>query len=422
MLTFTRSRIAYFIVLISLFFFIYAPRINFAVPVNLSIVVFLVFILWNYSILFKSLYIQSYSLIFWFFLTFYNLIIASFYGHDYTFFSKISASVPSYLIFGSILYYVVKKYNFFSEINPFIYLLKVFLYIILGNSVIIFSEFIFPEFKSFLESILFNDFNNLNIIHYADHPFILRGFSSAAGAGQSLFSSLGVLIVFYFYYRKIFSLGRTFLFFLILFLAQIFLGRIGIIYSLIFFILFSTHLIIELGIKSIIFKIRTILQIVIVILILFFAVDFINLDTDVIKWSFDWFDLNDGIVENSTSKEITDNYFFLPNNITHLLFGVGFFDGISKIYGRSDVGYVKTIFSCGILLGSILYLQIFFKLVEFSRKINGSRMFFYLLIFLFFSAEFKEPFMYQNFAGRALFLIFGFLGAFFYDSSISHKP
>ena len=416
------SKVWYILIFISLFLFIYAPRLVFGITINLSIVVFLLYVIIFFKYFLRSLYIQPTFLMFWFFLAIYNLIVAYSYGHDYSFFSKIATSVPLYLIFGSIFYYVVKKYNFFSGNTPLIFLLKNILFVILINSLIILGEFAIPDFKTLIESVLFNDFSNVDIIHYADHPFVLRGFSSAAGAGQSLFSSIGVLIVFYFYFKRLFTLSKTIVYFVLLFSAQIFLGRIGLIFSLGFLGIFFIKIIFDFILKNAIFKVRIFLQLLAVFILFKLTISVIDFDADVLKWSFDWIDLNEGIVENSSSKEISDNYFFLPSNPIHLIFGVGFFDGSSNIYNRSDVGYVKTIFSCGVIFGVMLYSLVFFKLYKFSFKFKGSGMFFCSLIITLLLAEFKEPFIYQNFVGRAVFLMLGFLGTLiFEDNAVYNK-
>ena len=98
---------------------------------------------------------------------------------------------------------------------------------------------------------------------------------------------------------------------------------------------------------------------------------------------------------------------YLPDDPVHLLFGIGFFEGLGNIYPRTDSGYLKTILSIGVPLGILLYAVIIFMFFRVNRV---SSKYFWLVVSVsgvMLLVEVKEPFLYQNFAARMIFLLSG---------------
>jgi O-antigen ligase len=98
---------------------------------------------------------------------------------------------------------------------------------------------------------------------------------------------------------------------------------------------------------------------------------------------------------------------FIPKNIFHLMFGIGFFEGTARIYPRTDSGYLKTLLSIGLPLGLLLYGWIFRLIFHIRRKDNLLGWLSISVILTFGILEIKEPFLYQNFSARLICLVAG---------------
>jgi hypothetical protein len=133
----------------------------------------------------------------------------------------------------------------------------------------------------------------------------------------------------------------------------------------------------------------------------------IQLDAEISSWAFEWVDgLMSGEVSSSSSDDL-GTMLFLPHDVVHLFFGIGFFEGEGRLYPRSDSGYVKTILSIGLLFGGVLYGTIAWMFGQ-IRKVDRRYSLFVLSVLGFmFLVEIKEPFLYQNSAARLIFLLSG---------------
>ena len=341
------------------------------------------------------------------FLAVYHVFIASLYSSDPRYFSSIQVSLISYLIFGFMLsgLLVATKTSDcqFEEklIDKLLYVSALSIFI---NSCLILLEYTFPDFKVVIESMLVNDpSSNIN---YSEHAFRLRGLSAAGGAGLSVVNAFGVLLFIFLMVNKIVSQEFSVLGALIIVLSNIFTGRTGLLFGILFFIVLLFVAVWQLIKNGFWHKVRGIALIAFLIILIGILFDF-DLDPEVAAWAFEWVDgLQAGELESTSSDELR-MMLFLPENLMHLLLGIGFFEGVNDLYSRTDSGYVKTILSVGAPLALWLYSTIcllFFQVNKISSKYHWLivvALAFMLLV------EWKEPVMYQNYLARVVFLLSG---------------
>jgi hypothetical protein len=387
------------------FFFIFAPRLDLNVVLHTGFisVIFLVMLV---SFGQRKLPLFPRPLVpvvaFFLFLAIYHVILATFYDNNASYFFSICISVIISVVFGWLLAsYLIKCGTDVGDLLDHILVMCTLIAIL--NSTVILIEFAFPEIKSNIERYLLQ--NSEGLI-YAEHPFQLRGLTSAGGAGLSVFNAMAILFIIYLVSIKKISSSFALLGAVIISYSNVFTGRTGLIISLILIIALLMVLLIKnfnngfLGVMSAI-------SVAIFSLYLMNVSTNFDLDSEVAGWAFEWVDgLIDGNFETKSSDDLK-TMLFLPESPIHLLFGVGFFEGNGKIYPRTDSGYLKTILSIGVPLSILMYLTIillFFKLCKVSSKylwLVVSSLGIMLII------EVKEPFLYQNFTARVILLLSG---------------
>jgi hypothetical protein len=188
--------------------------------------------------------------------------------------------------------------------------------------------------------------------------------------------------------------------------SNVFTGRTGLILGIVFVLILGVVLLVKNFRSGVYGGIRISILVLSSMFFLQFTYDF-DLDAEASAWAFEWVDyFNTGKIETASTQDL-ENMLFLPNNLIDLLFGIGFFEGDSRLYSRSDSGYLKTLFSIGVILGTLLYFvigRLFFNLSKVSRKYHWLVVL--VLAYMFF-VEIKEPFLYQNFASRLILLLSG---------------
>jgi hypothetical protein len=400
------------IVFCIIFFYIFATRINVGGGINLAFVsILLVFIVFlGFVIKYHRLFVPKtifFLGLFLLILALYHLMLALIYGNDFTYFMHISTSILLSVMFGWSLSFIVVRRG--ADISNLIdMLILVSAVSVLLNSVVIIFEHYFPVFKVFLESLLLN-VEGANI-DYAEHLFRHRGLSAAGGAGLSVLNALAVLLFIFLMVNKKVSSCTALFSSLIIVISTVFIARTGLIFGLFFlFVLFVVIIIRNLrsGFKG---SFRAVALVLLFLFALGFAINFdfsSSPDRSAFNWAFEWVDgLMSGRLETASSDSLK-SMLFLPDNPLDLLFGIGYFEGNSNLYPRTDSGYLKTFLSVGVLLGSLLYLVIgfmFFRLRKVSKKYDWLVV--SALAFMFI-VEVKEPFLYQNSAARLIFLLSG---------------
>ena len=332
----------------------------------------------------------------------YFFAISTIYVNEFVDFIKICISVNVSLMFG----WMVGRYMVISGVahrKVIDAILRWVMFVAIANSLIVLCEAISPEIKSYIESRLVQ--NTVGLI-YSEHPFQLRGLASAGGAGLSLFNAVAMLIILHFFIKKELSAKPSLLASLIILIATIYIGRTGLIVGLTMFVLLNATVLLIALRKGVLSSISDI------VLILGTAFSFLYysnnwLEDDVKGWAFEWIDSFLMGSSLSGSSDDLKNMLFLPSSGSHLIFGIGFFEGENALYDRSDSGYVKTIFSLGLPLSIAVYL-VFIWLITRVKWVNKKyNLFTYILVAVMLIAEIKEPFMYQNYTARLILLLAG---------------
>jgi hypothetical protein len=393
--------------------FIFAPRINVYGGLNLGVLSVLIIFSILYKKIISALFIRNIFLLFIiiFGIGFYHYFLSIVYDNNGTYFFSICISMCISILFG---FSFVSLISTGKEVRgELIYkLIKLSVIAVFINSVILLIEFFYPEFKTVLESMLVQ--NPLANINYEEHAFRFRGLASAGGAALSIVNAVAVWLC-----VSLAIQGRISKLFALVIIStlcasNIFTGRTGLIFSLLFMFLYL------LTIMKSIFTLKpkinykfivTSISLILFFIILKYIISNIELPQEVMNWAFEWTDgLIDGKVDSSSSDGLKD-MLYLPENPIHLFFGIGFFEGYSVLYPRTDSGYLKTILSIGLILSLVFYGIIFFLIYQITKLDKSLRLTFFPLILFLFFVEIKEPFIYQNYASRIVFLL---IGAYFF--------
>lgn len=387
---------------IILFFYILAPRINFFVPINTGVISALIFFFYSYKASLKSFKIKEniYFISFLLFLICYHFAFAMFYGNNSTYFISILASLVVYTLFS----FTLSAQLYSSEYNSLniVKLIKIVVCIIFANSLIIILEFQYPPFKDLIESYLVNEVSSN--ISYAEHPFRLRGFSSSGGAGLSIINAASVWFCAVLAKRRQINKSLALLFILVITLSNLFTGRTGLVYSIVFSIYFLIFVYFSRLNSN---KLSIFRDIVIILIGISFMPEF-ELNDEIISWAFEWTKgFETGSFSSASTDELNEMLFIPTDNIFNLFLGIGFFEGVNDFYPRTDSGYLKTLLSVGLIFAILFYAIIFYKFFKITLRYKNLRLYIYPILILILISEVKEPFIYQNFLSRVIFLIIG---------------
>jgi len=393
-----------------IFLYILAPRLNFPFPIHGGFLAVLLGFTFSYKNVYKAmsnLKIQAVLLIFIFF-ALYQLVFAVLYGHNPFYLLSIFISLSFSLIFSFAVpakFFIQSSNNSDTNevrISIFYKLMKMIVYVIFLNSLIIVVEFYFPSFRDFLEGMLVNNKNSN--INYEEHAFRFRGFSASGGASLSVINAVAVWLATMLCINNRLSNLRTILLIIVICASNIFTGRTGLIFSLLFgsFFLIYKYIpdLFRNGFRSLIANIS-------ILTIVIYVLPQIQISDEILDWAFEWSDgLKTGNIDSGSTDELK-TMLFMPSNPFHLMFGVGYFEGTSGIYPRTDSGYLKTLFSFGFFWAACLYF-LFFKLIFDITKIDKElRSYIFPIIVFLLIVELKEPFIYQNYLSRTLLLLIG---------------
>ena len=248
------------------------------------------------------------------------------------------------------------------------------------------------EFKLFLSEIL-PQAGNIDPLRLNR----VRGLSNSGGADHSMQLAICGLGYIYFYISTNKIVHRIILLSLysILMFSTMFIARTGFLVemlALIFAIIFfdrnkvSTLFILFSAISIAIFSILTFLPLI----------DYITNDVfsnETLPWFISLFSIvTDGKLNDSNVDLL--QMLYLPDDFFLLLFGTGGYEFFLN-YNRSDSGYVKFIFSVG-LINSLLFVSFVFYSAFKLFNARGDSLFFGVLsifIFLAIALNIKEPFL-----------------------------
>jgi hypothetical protein len=272
---------------------------------------------------------------------------------------------------------------------------KHILYVILINSLVMFSQLFISEFKIFTETILYN---NVSDIHFQS---LLRvgGLYLSGGALASVFQGFGLLLLPLLYRENKINFIQTVCYFIILSLSIVITGRSGLLLipiSIILFIRYSS------------FKTKFTLISFFLIAYLFSSSFFLMIETlvfgennDLLSFNYDRLmrlDSSSGGSDISGTLNIILNKFSISNNIKTLFFGDLNFSNL-KYTNVSDMGWNINLYKFG-LFGIVIYYVPFFVILFslFKKKIGDKSKGFFVKIIILSTIlfEFKEQFIYAR--------------------------
>ena len=213
------------------------------------------------------------------------------------------------------------------------------------------------------------------------------------GASASVVLSIGCLICLYFIVTTDLKHSKKYyIFYAIICLAQMFVGRTGLYFSIFFFALFMIYSLNKKGVLLI----RAIGIVFFMLLLVFFYLEFVP-DTQLKRRTINW--VGEILIRNSDTPSAIET--ILSMNIPPLtletFFGTGIVNGMTEsgVIINSDIGYMQTYASIG-FLGAIIYYCVVYIYMLYERKCVKETVIrtFLLMLFVFiFIIEFKEPFL-----------------------------
>ncbi len=396
-----------------IYLFLLTPRVNFLGGFNLGNLSFVLLFFFAFptivasikkSLNVKHLIVASVLI----FLSLYFLFISHIYGFENQIFYTYPISTIVYFILGFILsrQYALNTNGHSRHKKIIVYTMVM---VSLVHSIIIIAQFVIPSLKDFIEGFLYQD--PLANIDY-ETSFRARGFSAAGGAAMSAYLALSIWLIFYLNILKKIDIPTTFLFAIIISFATFLIGRTGLVGVLIYFSIYFFYLFYKSMFNvSVIGKFKFFVIPIFLIVFYFSYTSFLTAsenNLELATWSSELFD--NGLANTSSFKILTEQMLFLPSDPVHLLFGIGYFEGDGYKYGRSDSGFIKTIFSIGII-GSLLFYGIFIAYVFKFYKNKKALLLLIPILLVLLIFEIKEPMLYQNFTGRTFIFLLGVLYA-----------
>lgn len=396
----------------ALYFFILAPKFYISglgvIDSGIISVFLLILLTWSGRVQFILNRFLPFGLVFIFLLLltlFSSLVSLQFgpYGHHYYFFV-----VPLYILVGISIGAYYSRFLSFHEL--LIFLLKLLIVIGALNSLFIILSFFFPEFRQILEGVLHQD--ERSNINYSEREIRLRGLAAGGGANQSLFLGALIVIAFGLYLYRAMRFINMIIIVVILFSANLLVGRTGILIS---FLGVSFILVVFLAKAAFSY----VLNVKAVYILLFSAgftvllptIVYIVFPDSVYHYALGFFYSGLGGVSDEGTIRILIRYYRIPDSAVTFLIGVGngsgsFFEGAS-----GDPGFMKMFTAVGFLGSLLFYSTIFYLGFKLSRQ-SKMVVLFIALFFIWFLAEFKEPFMLKGYFARAMWIFIGIMSVY----------
>lgn len=407
----TRNRFIFIALFCCVAFFVLGTTLNLGglvLPLNVAAIGF-IFLISMIGINFYTFIRENFQVLAFFVVLmlsfgFYSALIEQvMFHHNQTRFElgflRISINNCVMFFIGMCLIYLFKKFNLDRY-----ELLKMFFYVSVLNSALILFSFINQDFRVALESILFQ--SPTSNINYMELDWRLRGIAAGGGASLSMFNAFSVMCGVLLTENKRVS-PTVFLFgSLIITASCIVIARTGLMVSL---AILSFWIFLNL-LKP---QRQTMLPLIAVFSIFIaLVISYIDVFMRVIPWALEIFlNILDGRGASSKSTNELFSMFDIPDQLVNLLLGFGFIE--SSVEFRSDSGYVKTMYAVGALAAFALYALIFFILFKYPvKQIEKGKVYWILFATMLVFTEIKEPFMYQNYLGRALLLFVLFFSPF----------
>lgn len=345
------------------------------------------------------------------------LVVAAYAGlvttlrgmNDLTFAVQIAKVATLYLGSGVIIGVVCIGFN---SPDKFDILIKALVYCCLIQSIFIALGIFSIQFRVTMDSLIAAT-GNTNYLE----SFRVRGFSASGGASLGLIQAIGVLSALYFSFKT--NKGYYFLIAIIIWIPIFFVARTGFFIGAIFVLTYFLSLLrIYRLLRQLLFTPTgltgtTVITISILIIFLkpdsFFEPEAFERTAHAVRWGLELFlNLQSGKMETETTTALFD-MLVIPDELSYFIFGFGVFDSGAFGYGRTDSGYLKTLYSSGIIGVFAIYGTLFSALLITTVSYNSREFTAYMLVLVavIVVVELKEPFLYQNYFGRYAFILIG---------------
>jgi hypothetical protein len=292
-------------------------------------------------------------------------------------------------------------------------MMKLIVIITTLQALFIILTFIFPPFRIAVFSIIKGPEQLHKITSVTSIIKRVSGISAVAGAGLSMMQFFGFACSYTLAHAR-HTPNRIFYIIacLLIFVSNIVVGRSGLIlavafsigYSGLFFLLNKRK---DVAVKNIT---KLISLCIIGLLALYFSLSESlrhYISYKVLPWALEIVLAGGDPAESKTVSTIS-RFLFLPDTWQGILFGYGTFDSLNGVHRNSDSGFVRLIFSFGVL-GCTLFYSIFLKLSHTLIKIEKNHTFsiFMIIVMSFFLVfESKEPFLTFLPIQKLFFLLF----------------
>lgn len=288
----------------------------------------------------------------------------------------------------------------------------------------VFAFFINPEFKNWVLS-SFSDNGNI------DYTASVRAKGiSGGGSTISFFFFFGVLYCFYLINqssRKFHKLV-SYIAIPIFFVAMLLTGRTGLLFLLIsFFIVFcfqSFNILFNLRLNKKTLKLVFLFSFISTIVVTFLYFSYLKVGGvsthfggDALSSILSW--VSKESTGDSTVIVLLSNHLTVNPDLTGLIFGDPNY--LLSAKNHTDIGYLRILNDFG-LIGFILYYSsIFILLYGLASNISDRyvKHLAYIMLFILFIAEFKEPYMFKHLIVSS-YLFFFFLFGLYYEKNNPH--
>lgn len=311
--------------------------------------------------------------------------------------------------------YLISKYFIQRSID---YLLFCLLIIFGIQGALVFLNFIIPSYRELL-FVLMPPGGNITEDHFSS-AFRTRGFTQNSGAIVSAYFGIGFLIAAYFLSSLRLSRkdrNAVLITLPLVLISLLFTGRTGLIiiplaFVLYYFLLFVNE---RFQFKSLGILITIPLASVLVYFVIRIGISAISPDYEIImllweKWALDNFLVNFGLANETTSGVNTlhrlEAYIIFPSD------NIKFFFGDTTTWGviRTDLGYIRMLFSVG-FLGALLFYSAFIYI--FLTTYNNVKTYSLKVLISFFMVwmlivEYKEPVFGNIYFASTIFLLYFF--------------
>ena len=285
-------------------------------------------------------------------------------------------------------------------------LLMVLNLVVILNCVVVISEFIFPNFRVLVESILVSAGNR----DWSD-SFRYRGIASSGGASLSLLSAISTAVSLHLFDKCKISGIHLLIIMLILFTSVLLIGRTGLVLIM---VVLCGWLFFEAGTKGIGFKNVALLTFSIAALSIFIVPFIKTVLTE--RYSLGMFNYALGFIFDGDSNELKAGGTIdtlvqyatnLPTELPYVLTGYGFYGSPVEFQKYTDSGFARIFLSVGLPLGLVYYLATSYIFRHLIADKNYRFLAVAILLILMIG-ELKEPTIFSGYGSRFLFLLCAF--------------